>query len=258
MAEEAKTQKASSGDKVADNPELAKLEQAVSKEAVSEDPPQSDPQKQPTDDAPLGQAFQELAEKKGFKSVDDLVQAYEHSESQSTRTNQQLSDLSKEVKSLKTPQGEDDSMKDLPPEQRQALDLLGKVIDERLDTKIRPLIQQKEVQEAQQEIGRVREAYPSVNDAQLEQAVGVVEKHPTLSLDEAIRIVTYGEKQVAVKAKAGKTEKTQQKSRAFVESARGSKTGTDIDYSKLSLKELENILPKHGQYIDSEGTLRRD
>lgn len=257
MADEATTPKASTGDPVTDNPELAKLEQAV--KADSDDAPQSGTQEPASDDAPLGQAFQDLAEKKGFKSVDDLVKAYENVESMSTRTTQQLNELVKEVKSLKqTPQDQSDPYKDLPPQQRQALDLLGRVIDERLERRLQPLQQDIEVRSAQQEIAKVREQYPGVSDAQLDQAVGVVEQHPSLSLSEAVRIVTYDQAQATAKAQAGKAEKAQQKTRAFVETAKTAKTGTDIDYSKLSLEELENILPKAGQYIDSKGTLRKD
>lgn len=253
MADEAKTPEASS------NPELEKLEKAVN-EAVSEDSPESDSQDQASEEkAPeYGEAFQQLAEKKGFKSVDDLVKAYENAESMGTRTAQQLNELMKEVKSLKTPQSQDDPYKDLPKQQREALDLLGKVIDERLEKRLQPLQQDIEVRTAQQEIQKVRESYPTLSDGQLEQAVGVVEKHPSLSLDEAVRIVTYEDAQAVKQANASKAEKTKQKSRAFVESARGSKTGGDIDYSKLSLEELENILPKAGQYVDSKGSLRKD
>lgn len=259
MADEATTVNASTGDSVSDNPELAKLEQAVNDQAASQDSPQTDVLEQSADDAPQeGQAFQRLAEKKGFKNVDDLVQAYENMESMGTQTAQQLNEMRKEIRSIKeTPQTQDDPMSSLPPEQKEALELLGKVIDERLDSRLQPLKQDLEVRSAQQEIEKIKGQFPGINDVQLEQAVSVVSKHPSLSLDEAVKLVTYEQAAVAGRAKAQKTEKTEQGKRAFVESAKGSKTGTDIDYTKLSLEELENILPKNGQFIDSKGSLRK-
>jgi len=255
MSDETTTQTASN-DEVQKNPELVKLEQAIEAEAVSKDSPTEDQQSE----APYGQAFKEIAEKKGFKSPDDLVKAYVNLESQSTKTSQEvkeLRELAKEIRSAQTPQKQDDLYKDLPQEQRQALELLGKVIDERLESKLQPLKSNLEVQEAQKEMQSVKERFPGVSNADLEEAINYVDKNPSLPLEAAIKIVTYDNASKVQQASEKKTAKTQQKKRAYVESAKGSKTGDSIDYSSLTLEELENILPKDGQFIDSKGTLRR-
>ncbi len=251
MSDEATTQAASAGDTITENPELAKLEQAVQAEAVSQDSPAQEPE------APFGQAFQELAEKKGFSNPDDLVKAYQNLESQSTKSSQELRELAKEIRSIKTPQEQADPLKDVPDEQRQALDLLGKVIDERLEKRLQPLKQNLEVQEAQKEINAVKAEFPSVSDSDLQQAIDVVDRHPSLSLSEAVKIITYENAAKVQTKQVAKTAKTQEKKRAFVESAGASKSSGSIDYSSLSLEELENILPKSGQFIDYAGKLRK-
>ena len=256
MTEETKTPTASS-DPVTENPELKKLEQAVESEAVSEDSPKLEAEKPASDVAPAeGQAYQALAEKKGFKSADDMAKAYQNAESQNTRLAQEMRDLAKEVKQATAPQA-DDPFKDIPDDQRQALDLLGRVIDEKLDAKLQPLRSDMEVRSAQSEIAKVRESFPSVDDTQIQQAIGVVDKHPSLSLDDAVRIVTYSEAESTSKVTQAKVATDQQKKRAYVESGKTAKVADTIDYNKLSLEELEAILPKTGQFIDHKGVLRK-
>ena len=254
MSDETKTD-AASGDPVIDSPELGKLEQAV--EAVSEDTPDTSNEEPAKEDAPeMGQAFQDLAEKKGFKSVDDLVQAYQNAEGQNTKLAQEMKGLAKEVKQINAPQA-DDPYKDLPEDQKQALDLLRGVVGEVVDTKLQPLRTDLDNRSAQSEIDAVKGEYSNASESQIDQAITVVENHPSLTLDDAMKIVTYGEARIASTAQQSKAAKDKQKTRAFVESNKTAKTGGDIDYSKLSLEELEKILPKSGQFIDHKGVLRR-
>ena len=258
MSDETKTDATASGDPVQDSPELRQLEQAVNAEAVSNDSPDTESSDESaSDDAPeYGQAFKDLASKKGFKSVDDLVRAYQNAESQNTKLAQEVRGLANEVKQINAPRP-DDPFKDLPQDQKQALELLGQVIDQRLESRLKPLQTDLETKNAQAEINRVKEQFPLVDDARIDQAISVVEQHPSLTLDDAVKIVTYGDAVTASQTQQAKATKDKQKTRAFVESSKTAKTGTDINYSELSLEELESLLPAAGQYVDHKGVLRK-
>jgi type VI protein secretion system component VasK len=253
------TEAASSSDPVADSPVLKKLEQAVAEAGESEATQTSSEESQQGSAPELGQAFQELAEKKGFKSVEDLARAYQNLEGFNTKLSQEVRAIRDEVKKVTAPKQED-PMANLPPEQQQALKLLRTVIQDEISRTIQPLREDVEVRRAGSEIERVRQTFKEsgipVSDVTMEQAVEVVQRHPSLSLEEAVKLVTYEEAKRVGEVQKNKAEVTQQKKRAFVESAQTSKTG-EVDYSKLSLEELESILPSAGDFVDSRGVLRR-
>jgi hypothetical protein len=130
---------------------IAQSEQAASEAGTAVNPSISDDNQ--GENAPeIGQAFAELAQKKGFKSVDDLVNAYVNMESQGTRTQQELKEIRKEISSLRAPSQPEDPYKDLPPEQKQALGLLEGVVSRIIEQKIRPLQEDVETRNAGKQI----------------------------------------------------------------------------------------------------------
>ena len=237
-------------------PELLKLEKAIKAEAGTAESPKTSSKESQKTDAPHGQAFQELAEKKGFKSVDDLAKAYQNAESSSSKMSQELSEIRKEIKQINAPQP-DNPYDKLPPEQKQALDLLRTVVNEEINKNLKPIQEDFEVKKAGQQLQKVRDAFPGVSDSDLDRAITRKEQISGLSLEDAVKIETYETARADGTNQRKRAAKTSDKKRAFVESAKTSKSSGEIDYSKLSLEEMEEILPIHGQFIDSKGVLRK-
>lgn len=245
------------GDAVVNNPELTKLEQAVNAEAGQTENPETSSEESQAENAPEhGEAFASLAEKKGFKNVDDLVQAYQNAESYSSKMSQQLKGIRDEIRQSNAPQKKD-PYADLPQQQKEALQMLRSVVQDEIGKSLSPLREDLEVKRAGEEISQVRSSITGITDAQMDEAVSLVEKNPSLSLEQAAKLATYETTKSQEQVQKKRAAQTQQKKRAFVESASTSKTGGDIDYSKLSLEELENIIPSSGQFVDSKGVLRR-
>jgi len=232
----------------------AEVEQAVKAElAETEGTSPSDTQEA---DAPFGEAFQQLAEKKGFKSVDDLVSAYTHAEKFNTQLSQEIKGLTNEIRSNKVATPQSDPNDNLPPEQKKALDVLRSVVEDVVAKSLNPIKEDLETRKAREDINTVKGQF-GVNDDDVDAALSIMRQRPGLSLEDAIKIATYDHVSKGAKLQQGRTEKTQSKQRAFSESARTSKTTGEIDYSKLSLEELEAILPSAGQFVDSKGVLRK-
>ncbi|RLI55082.1 MAG: hypothetical protein DRP09_11010 [Candidatus Thorarchaeota archaeon] len=238
----------STTDKPASN-ELQKLEQAV--EADQTESTDASPQEtsEPT-------AFEKLAEKKGFKDADDMARAYENVEGMSTRLSQEVKGLSEEIRKVATPQA-DDPLANASPEQQEALKMLRSVVDDVVDKKIQPLREDTQVRKAREEIESVKSELHGISDYEIQDAVAMVKNNPSLSLSDAAKVVSYGRVTTNSVVQQGKAEKSQAKNRAFVETAKTSKSDGSVDYSKLTLEELENILPSSGDFIDSKGTLRK-
>ena len=211
--------------------EVAEIEKAQKAETESTKPTGSE--QEPS-------AFDKLAGKKGFKSVDDLVSAYSNLESTMNPTRKELRELKEMVKGIQdsTKPAEADPFSDLPKEQQEAMGLLNQLLDTQLKSKLSPLLQKLEVEEASKNIDKVRQQYPGLEDAELEQAMSVMEKYPKMSLDEAVKITSYDR---ATTSTRKATEKKTETKRAFTESAASARVG-DTDYSKLTLKELEEML----------------
>jgi hypothetical protein len=233
--------------------ELQQMEQAIA-EAGQTEATETTSEAEVTEEAPS--AFDQLAAKKGFKSVDDLVKAYENVEGYSTKLNQDLKAIKEEIRSIKTPPVNDDPYQDLPDDQRKALSLLEQVIDKAVSKRLQPLQEDLEVRRAGSQIEAVKGQYPELNDGDINQALDIMESNPRLTLDQAVKIATFDKVRTSTQNNQKKAEQTQAKQRAFVESAKSSKTG-EVDYSKLTLDELENILPIAGQFVDSKGVMRK-
>jgi len=235
------------------SPDLLKLEQAVS-EAGKTEPTTETSEEAAEPQAPdMGQALGELAEKKGFKSADDFLKWNQNLEKQNTQMSQKMSELANKVEQALPKQQVEDPFANLPSEQREALDMLGRIIDQ----KISPLREDLEVRKAGAEIQSVKERFPGIDNTKIEEALSYVERSPGIQLEDALKIVTYESAQATSQIQKERATKTQQKKRAFVETAKTSRAGGDIDYSNLSLEELENILPQSGQYVDYKGRLKR-
>lgn len=209
--------------------EIAEIEKAVSTKADE------------TEQTEEVNAFEALAEKKGFKSVDDLVSAYENLESKMNPTMKELKELKEMVKGIQESNkpAMKDPFDDLPEEQREAMDLLGKLLDRQLNSKLSPILKKFEVDEASAQIQGIRKQYPGINDGEIEAAIAMMEKYPKMELSDAIKITSYDR---AVSSAKKTTEKTQQKKSTFTESASTARTGDTVDYSKMTLKELESML----------------
>lgn len=217
--------------------EIAQIEKAVGAETESAE--QTEVQ-EPS-------AFDKLAGKKGFKSVDDLVGAYESLESKMNPTMKELKELKGMVKDIQESNKpvKEDPYANLPKEQQEALDLLGSLLDQKLKTKLSPLLKKLEVEEASKQIQTIRKQFPGVDDGEIEQAISIMEKYPKMALEDAVKLSSYDR---ATSVARKKTETAQKTKRAFTESATSAKTG-DTDYSKLTISELEEMLniPAHAR-----------
>ena len=213
------------------------MEQAVNAAGAAETP------NEPTEQAQEPSAFDSLAEKKGFKSVDDLVKAYQNLEGQTTKTSQELREIRKAITQQNEPQPED-PLKDLPAEQKQALGLLEGLIERTLDKRLQPIQQDIETRRAGDQISAIKQQYPDLTDSHVERALDYMETNRNVPFGDAVKIVSYDDVRSSSQTQQAQTAKANEKNRAFVESGRTSRTGDNIDYSKLSLEELENILPK--------------
>lgn len=237
--------------------ELAKAEQAIQDAADKPETPdtqESEAEAEESQAPQFGEAFQTLAEKKGFKDIDSLVRSYQELESYKTQLEQDRKELLASVKQVAP---KPDDSEDMPPQQREALSLLEKVVERVMDKKIAPITESFEVQKAKEEIAEVQSRFPDFKGYAIENAIRYVQKNPSLSLEEAHKILSYPERVEDVRTQEAKAAKSAEKAKAYTESPRSAKSGSDIDYSKLSLDEMEAILPKAGQYIDHKGRLHR-
>jgi hypothetical protein len=217
--------------------EIAEIEKAQSSEAGEA--------KQPEKTQELS-AFEKLAEVKGFSSVDDLVKSYENLESKLAPQSRELKELKSMVQKIQesTTPKEEDPFGDLPQEQKEAISLLEKIVARQLDQRLSPLVQKAEVEEAKSKIQAVKQTYPDTTDSEIEHALEVMEKYPKMELDEAIKLVSFDKTYQRATTLSKKTASTQQNRKAFAESASEARQGDDLDYSKMTLEELEKIIPK--------------
>lgn len=250
---------ASTSQATSDEAVLAKLEQAVEAQAGEEagtetaDVETQNKAPEAGEQPEYGQAFKELADKKGFKNVDDLVRSYKAVESRSTKAEQAKSALETQISQLQTM----DKKGQLNDEQKQALDTLEATIDKVLSKKLAPVQEALGVQKVDRMVADLKGQYSDFTGAVVDETLDYMLSNPRVSMEDAYKIVSWDQ----VKAGGAKTQATQQKqkekSRAYVEGANTAKGGNDLDYSKLSLEELEEILPSSGQFIDHRGNMRR-
>jgi hypothetical protein len=234
------------------NAELEKAEQAV-KAAADTETTQPEQKETQAPSVELGQAVKELMEKKGFKDPEDIARAYQSLESRFTRTEQ----AKRELENRNTELQQNREVKQLSDQEQQALQLLESTIDKVISKKLRPIQDTLGVQKVDRMISDMAAVHPDFKGAIVDQVMDYMMERPSLSMEEAYRLITYDQRRGEIQSQVSKEKRTQETSRAFVESAGHSKTGTDIDYSKLSAQELEDILPAVNDYVDLKGTLRR-
>jgi len=239
-----------------DDTELSKMEQAIQDAAGTPETPDSpESPKEETPQAPqFGKEYSDLADKKGFKTPSDLAKSYRELESYKTQLEQDRKDL---MSAVKQPAPADDTKEELPPQQREALNLLEGVVEKVMSRKLAPIEETFEVQKAKEEISDVQSKFPDFSGYAVENAIRHVQKNPSLSLEDAHKILSYPEQVKKVQTQEKKAVKSAEKAKAYTETAGKAKTGSDTDYSKLSLEEMEQILPKAGQFIDYKGNLHR-
>lgn len=244
--------------------ELEALEQAIEAEAGNSNDQQdgqSDDQ-EATQDAPeYGQAFQELATKKGFKSVDDLVNAYQSLESRSTRAEQARSATEKRVSVLESQLSnvqQQQQQSNLAPEEQSALKLLEDTIQRTIDAQLAPLKQQMGAQKVQTQIDAVKASFPWADNNDIDYTLELMVNHPSISMDQAFKMATFDKASSISRTQAQKAKSQDSKNRAFVEGAGSSKGSSNLDYKKMTLDDLERILPKADtQFLDHRGALRQ-
>jgi len=217
--------------------EIAKIEQAQASEADKAGQP---------DKTQEQSAFEKLAADKGFSSVDDLVESYRNLESKLAPQSRELKELKKMVQKIQesTTPKEEDPFSDLPQEQKEAISLLEKIVARQLDKRLSPLVQQAEVEQAKSKIQAVKQTYPDISDAEIESALDVMEKYPRMELSEAVKLVSFDKTYQKATSLSKKAASTQQNRKAFAESASEARQGDELDYSKMTLEELEKIIPK--------------
>jgi len=217
--------------------EIAEIEQAQASEAGKAEQP---------DKTQEQSAFEKLAADKGFSSVDDLVDSYRNLESKLAPQSRELKELKSMVQKIQesTAPKEEDPFSDLPQEQKEAISLLEKIVARQLDQRLSPLVQQAEVDQAKSKIQAVKQTYPEISDVDIESALDVMEKYPRMELSEAVKLVSFDKTYQKAANLSKKAASTQQNRKAFAESASEARQGDELDYSKMTLEELEKIIPK--------------
>lgn len=217
--------------------EIAQIEQAQESEAGKAEQPEKT--QEPT-------AFEKLAEVKGFDSVEDLVESYKNLEAKlapQTRELKELRSMVEEIKESTTPKPED-PYADLPQEQREAVSLLEKIVARQLDQRLSPIVEQAEVDRAKSKIQAIKETYPEITNDEIDQALEVMKQYTRMSLDEAVKIVSFDRTYGKLQKVNQKTASNQQNKKAFAESASEARKEDNLDYSKMTLEELEEIIPR--------------
>lgn len=234
---------------------IAQLEQATNKELAGEVTPEAPKAEEKVETAPteeVGQAFKDLQEKKGFKSAEDLARAYKALESRSTKAEQSNRTLEEQLQSVQKMR----EAGELTSDQDKALQVLESTIEKVLSKKMRPIEDAIGIQKVDRMIEDFQAVEPGFKGAIVDEVLDYMVDHKGVPLEDAYKIKAFESvRSSAKKSEAVKTRETEV-SKAFVESANTAKSGKEIDYSKLSLEELEEIIPAAGQYIDSKGKLR--
>ena len=211
---------------------------------VKEEAQESEPE---SENLSLGKEYEKLAEKKGFKTPDDLARSYEDLESRTSRVEQMARDALKKV---------DQAPKE-SNEQAEALEVLRGVVREELRGAMQPLQEDRNRQQVDKEIQKVREAYPDFEGRIVDDAMQLAASGRAKNLEDAYRILTFDIARGRASEIVQKEEKLTQKKTAFAEPASGAAGSKDIDYDGMTLDELEKVLPKAGDFIDHKGNYRR-
>lgn len=233
--------------------QLAAMEQAVTAQAgESESAEQVSSTQENEQTQNDWKIFQQLAEKKGFKSPDDLAKSYMALESRSTKAEQGRASLEKQLESIKQLK-ETMSVDD---EQQRALQILEQTVEKALEKRLRPIEESIGVQKVEKMVKDLQTVYPDFTGSVVDQTLDYMVDHRGVSMEDAFKIISWEQVKQTGATNQVKQAKEQEKSRAFVESAGSAKSDSSVDYSKLSLDELEDILPAAGQYVDYKGRLK--
>jgi len=219
--------------KVTPEQEIAQIEQAMESEAGND---------KPGTEAKTPSEFEQLAAKKGWNNPDELAKAYQELESKLTPQSRELKELKEMVKEIQksTAKPEIDPLDELPDDQKEALSLIERIIEKKLS----PLLKRAEVEDAGKEIEGIKKQFPGSTDSEVEQAISLMEKYKSMPLGDAMKLVTYEKAKTNALASEKKAAMNKQNNRAFAESASDARKSGDTDYSKMTLEELESILPR--------------
>jgi hypothetical protein len=217
--------------------EIAEIEKAVAAQAG---------EGEPTSENQEPSAFDKLAAKKGFKSVEDLVASYENLEKTLAPQASELKELRRMVGEInqQIKPKEKDILDDLPEDQRGAVSLLEQVLERKIKTLMAPVLEKVEVEKASKRIQDVKEAFPGTDTADIDKAISIMEKYRDMTLEDAVRIATYEKAKQGAANVSRKTATNQQNKRAFAESASSARNADETDYSKMTFEELEQIIPR--------------
>lgn len=235
---------------------IAELEQATNKELAAEVTPEAPKAEEVKSEAPAdeaGQAFKDLQEKKGFKSAEDLARAYKALESRSTKAEQSNRALEEQLQSVQKMR----EAGQLSSEQDQALQVLETTIEKVLSKRLRPIEDSIGIQKVDRMIADFQAVEPGFKGAIVDEVLDYMVDHKGVPLEDAYKIKAFESVRTSAKKSEAVKARETEVSKAFVESADTAKSGKEIDYSKLSLSELEEIIPAVGQYIDSKGKMRQ-
>lgn len=232
--------------------QLADMEQAVNAQAGTSETAEQESSEQVAETQNDWKIFQQLAEKKGFKSPDDLAKSYMALESRSTKAEQSKAGLEQQLEQIKQLK---DTM-NVSDEQERALQILEQTVEKALEKRLRPIEETIGVQKVDKMVKDLQTVYPDFTGSVVDQTLDYMVDHRGVSMEDAFKIISWEQVKEKGATSQVKQAKEQEKSRAFVESASSAKSDSSIDYSKLSLDELEDILPAAGQYVDYKGRLK--
>lgn len=234
--------------------EMKKAEQAVTAEAVTEPSDTTETTEATPAQAPeMGEAYKELMEKKGFKNAEDLAKAYKALESRSTKVDQSRQQLEDQLIRVQEAQ----KQQNLPPEQEQALKLLESTIERVISNKLRPIQESIGVSKVDKMISDMQSQHPDFKGSIVDETMDYMLDHKGVAMEDAYKILTWDQRRANVQREESIEAKKSAGSRAYVESASSAKNSKDVDYSKLSLAEMEDIIPSSGDFVDSKGRLRK-
>lgn len=204
----------------------------------------------------LGTKYEELVKKKGFKNQEDLANAYENLEKRASRVeNMAREALQKVNEKAKEP------LKEVDEEQEQALGILRNTVQEVVQEVVRneltPIRVEQDRKYVDQRIAEVQAKFPWFKGQVVQDAVAMVARGEARSLEDAAKVLTFDIAIQNASHEAAKEEKVMEKKSAYAESAGEAATSKEVDYSSMTLEELEEVLPKAGTFVDHKGHLRR-
>ena len=146
---------------------------------------------------------------------------------------------------------------ELTSDQDKALQVLESTIEKVLSKRLRPIEDSIGIQKVDRMISDFQSVEPDFKGAIVDEVLDYMVDHKGVSLEDAYKIKAFDTVRTSAKKSDVLKARETEVSKAFVESASAAKSGKEIDYSKLTLEELEEVIPAASQYIDSKGKMRR-